>query len=962
MDSSEIVVVPDVCEKSNNEPVPNDLHETSCLKVTPESRQPLGGPPSTEKSFESKWKPLVGTPSKPPIPENILVPDPSPVRTISDTASTIVPAPSTPSSFVHQRRQGEYVPRPPVWTICNMDGSISTSTEPPDSMDLASSDSEEAFPSQSNPTHMLKHENRKLSGTHLNFSGVKLQGVCCEAQIMKMGKVLMEKPLMVNMMRAANPQIDAIHSSPGSPHGPKVSESRGLRSDAVLPSDDVSSASVSEDAASNAELPPLARIGHTSRAASIAGDLRAKVPIETNTSTGPPAAAAGSAPSSSPEDSDAIRIQPALSLQRNETGHSNGLMTASIASDVPREPSYAIIEGPDRSIDRLPRYVDLRVGLTHDQSNPLLNFMTVGSFITYVGLTRFSDCANGTARDFELPLNSRYLVADIYGDYWGQLVRLERGLELGEIQPSSFLGRKSKPRAPERMRYPGQTRLIGVRNNSKYIVYAPLCAFTLTANEKKAQSQSSHGSTSTYGGIAQAAVRSYSSEAEAEAVKDRFTFIPKSVYRQYVAYFDCRAKPGAVTDRRQRSSRVENRNPSGRSRALRSTTGTINCAKNTPTQNVKDLFVRKKHINVVSISSTAKFDDMPAPGRAILDAPSDDTGSPSSGSPGFIPTCPPRIPSLPSSFRSLSLGLPSEPLGAPPTYLDSTRSRGNSSLRIRDTNLRPLPLSRNDSIMMSSSAERQSSAEVAAAMERSGTRSSSNPASNSKDTSSVNNPVSQAGGQKSVHGGDLKEQRAKSEKSSKFGAVARNASVSVKKLMPALVGGFSKPATKNAASEPGAQRQNSIRKRLIGSCKHAANSWHQFKEKRHQRESILPQSPHQPSGPSNNFSQEGVGNQGLDHQQPSTGDEEAAGTMPIPLLDVSTTDPHQSLPGLRTPEESGSDADDEYQSDAATNQGPGASPRTFPTPGHLGDHLLGIAPDETVRSRLEASIEELAAR
>ena len=67
---------------------------------------------------DERWKPLVGTPSKPAIPSNILVPDPSPARSeVSDTDSPTLLPPSPACSFIHQRRQGQYVPRPPVWKI-----------------------------------------------------------------------------------------------------------------------------------------------------------------------------------------------------------------------------------------------------------------------------------------------------------------------------------------------------------------------------------------------------------------------------------------------------------------------------------------------------------------------------------------------------------------------------------------------------------------------------------------------------------------------------------------------------------------------------------------------------------------------------------------------------------------------------------------------------------------------------
>lgn len=629
------------------------------------------------------------------------------------------------------------MPRPPVWTIHNLDGSISTSVNPPGLMSPAYDDSEEALPLQWKRAPMLKHENRKLSAHNLNFSDLKLQGVCFDQKVMKMGEVFIDKPLIVNMMRVPDSQPLPLPDSERVPSD--IAPSSRSVSYIIPSASDTGDSEVLENSVPDAE---PTRPGST---------------METNTGsrhTGPPAArTTPDTLTHSFEDPDVILNQPRSSAQHDQNNPGNDLTTGSIGSDVLQEPVYNIIEGPDRSIERLSRYVDLRVRLTQDQSNPLMNYMTVGSFVTYVGLTRFPDSVNGVAREFELPINSRYLVADIYGDYWGLLIRLERGLELGEIQPSYFLGRKSKPRAPERMRYPERTRLIGVRNDPNFIVYAPLCAFTLMANEGTMQSQtepqSSHASVSTasYGGIAQAAIRSYSIDAEAEAVKDRFTFIPKAVYRQYVAHFDLpRARPDPVTDRPQRPRHAENRKPSMRLRSLafKSPAGTIKSLKNTPTQNIKDLFTRKKTLKVVGIPSTARFDDVPAADSAAIH----NAHGYESRSQRFISA--PQIPSLSSSFQSLSLGPPLDPEGAPPAYFASAQRRDNSPLRIRDTNLRPIPLPPNANAASSGRDEPHSSAEAAVPVERANTPASSNPTPKPTNNSPLTNPPSHATEQRGV--------------------------------------------------------------------------------------------------------------------------------------------------------------------------------------------------------------------
>lgn len=179
--------------------------------------------------------------------------------------------------------------------------------------------------------------------------------------------------------------------------------------------------------------------------------------------------------------------------------------------------------------------------------------------------------------------------------------------------------------------------------------------------------------------------------------------------------------------------------------------------------------------------------------------------------------------------------------------------------------------------------------------------------------------------------------------------------------MPAL-GSFSKPLAKKTGWNEGAEPKNSARKRLIGPYKYAARSWNEFKEKRHQRKTILPQHPDPPSHPSKEFTEGGDGSQGLrNHQQSSTGDEDADRRMQTALIHALTTDADAQLRRrLESPlptHNSASDADDEQSS--TTNVGPGVSTRTLPIPGHLGDHLLGIAPDRIIRDRLTASVEQL---
>lgn len=115
--SSEIPFVPEVFGASYDEPMPIEPPNTSYLTAMPEIRTSLTDVASKEEQLDARWKPLMGTPSKPPVPPNILVPDPSPIRDVADKGSPEKLATSSPNSFIHRRRQGEYVPRPPVWKI-----------------------------------------------------------------------------------------------------------------------------------------------------------------------------------------------------------------------------------------------------------------------------------------------------------------------------------------------------------------------------------------------------------------------------------------------------------------------------------------------------------------------------------------------------------------------------------------------------------------------------------------------------------------------------------------------------------------------------------------------------------------------------------------------------------------------------------------------------------------------------
>jgi len=99
------------------EPIPIGPPDTASLTATPEASLPTVISTYNDWRENPRWKPLVGTPSRTPIPSGTLIPDPSPARSCSDMASDVLIPPSPAGSFVHRRRRGEYAQRPPVWSI-----------------------------------------------------------------------------------------------------------------------------------------------------------------------------------------------------------------------------------------------------------------------------------------------------------------------------------------------------------------------------------------------------------------------------------------------------------------------------------------------------------------------------------------------------------------------------------------------------------------------------------------------------------------------------------------------------------------------------------------------------------------------------------------------------------------------------------------------------------------------------
>ena len=185
--SSEISFVTDVFCASHNGPMPIGPPDTSYLTVVPKALATLTTDASEEQQNDPRWKPLVGTPSKPPVPGNILVPDPSPARDAADDGSPCTLVSSTPGSFIHRRRQGEYVPRPPVWKIYNLPTDASSVENGVEDIDTETCESNDDVFTDSQSYYV---------------SDTRLPGIPIAEQIKKTAEISSERPEMVSEMEA----------------------------------------------------------------------------------------------------------------------------------------------------------------------------------------------------------------------------------------------------------------------------------------------------------------------------------------------------------------------------------------------------------------------------------------------------------------------------------------------------------------------------------------------------------------------------------------------------------------------------------------------------------------------------------------------------------------------------------------------------------------------------------------
>lgn len=513
-DFSETSCVPKLVRTLNEQPTPPSAPETFYLTSTPENLKLPSTPTNLKQSDPSRWKLLVGTPSRSPIPENILVPDPSPPRSISSANSPVTLDCSAQSSFINQRRQGEHVHRPPVWRVYDTEGNHFSS---PSRLDTSGT-------SLSRPLRQATLsgiENQKPDHSSFKLLSGKGSKTKFEDQLSEITGIFTERPLLVNMLHTADIPENSENYEPRhisrdfatTNADPFVGPSANRRS--------THRHSTSPPSASN--VPSLTDDTHTEESDAPHHTPQNEVAEVIDSSGRPTTANTGQSFSQIPETSESSRGSSSAQPDVPNTAH-----------------PYVYVETPEdpRGLD-LDRYMDLRVepGENVEDWN---HHIMVGSRIAFIGCTHWSDDDNNN-KDYGVgvPLGTQCIVARIFGDHWALCLKLEPGLVLVEDGMSYRLFRRS-PKVIETRCGPA----VAVKTHCVLTIFAPLCAFTLSSNfgpfrsRQDASRASGQLLTASQGGTIRASPPYASRLYEEYAKRTKKILVPLRIYRDYLAFCD----------------------------------------------------------------------------------------------------------------------------------------------------------------------------------------------------------------------------------------------------------------------------------------------------------------------------------------------------------------------------------------------------------------------------------------
>ena len=543
-DSTEIPFTPDVFQVTSSEPMPIEPPDTASLTAMPELFPPTVIANDIDWRQHPKWKPLVGTPSRStPIPKGTLVPDPSPARTFSDGETSTLMDPSPAGSYIHRRRQGEYVKRPPIWSPNGLAGENSPHLLENKDLGFDTSSHGEDIPFPLKVSTNLPVGQRQVSKHSITLSNLKLPSYSCEDQLNQMATAFNTDPFIVNVAQditytnlstleastetaIPGPIIEqwVRNTPPPQEENMERSSQRGTTELAVDPS-------LIEQ--SYAVLPTTSNQGRSGL-----GIVESEAPIESADDTLP---SVGQVIRSN-SDVSRISAEPgdsALALHAHENRNRPG---AQVERSTENHRAYRY--------EYLDRCRDIRTAPPAEGDMEYVHWIVLGSRVTCVDATFIATASNNDDR-FDLSLGHQYLVSKIFDDQWALCIRCDidenlkihlHGKSGKSIRKKIMNTLRSKPKKPTAL-----PRMEKVEYDRHIINFLPLCAVTLEANyEAYLEISGAGGSTSNssssrtrvrdsqrsppQGGIIQAPERT-SSQTEAVKIREAgFVEVPEHIY------------------------------------------------------------------------------------------------------------------------------------------------------------------------------------------------------------------------------------------------------------------------------------------------------------------------------------------------------------------------------------------------------------------------------------------------
>ena len=500
--SSEISLVPDVFCVSYSESMPVNSPDSLCSTEMPKPFAIFATDPNEEQQDDSRWKPLIGTPSKPPLPKNILVPDRSPARDVADDESPYTLASSTPGSFIHRRRQGEYVPRPPVWKIYDPQEKYSSAgNEFEDTGTETCESDEDVF------TNSQCH----------NVPDMKLVGTHFAKQVKEMADEYSETPDIVEEMEAAGLTVA---------HGTLYDARWQFR---VIADSTVSDGVASKpEAYFNAtqhlvEIPQIPRHRNLLRNGSASPKTASNVKALRRKST------RSSGSRSASDNSLTVPIEKTPKLSQDEIKPPSADPTRFWQDQGSRSYANNIHDSPSQ-IPQLP------LDSTHSQTesvtsctNPtqkmaLRKYMMSGYLVKYVGNTVY--LAGQLSGEPEPDDTGRFMIAATYDDAWALVIKRDSGQKLKRTSIALSNGTDQE----------GEVAMVEVLYDERLLRFLPLCslhAIDEYTRLKQGKLLIGERQMCTQGGKVRPPIRRQTMVAEDEAKNSGVIQIPRRVFYDF---------------------------------------------------------------------------------------------------------------------------------------------------------------------------------------------------------------------------------------------------------------------------------------------------------------------------------------------------------------------------------------------------------------------------------------------